>query len=772
MLRATGEVGGMARWESGLAPPNLVGAAILPGQAEGALIGLQRDGSLVPLTITVGRRMASQSGSPPAAPPGGPASAIEAIRLETATMLVTLSSEGQSVASWRIGPDLRAEPVAVVDSLLSGIGFARPSALRLIEQEGRAFAVVAGAGSSSLTVFRLEGSGALVATDHVLDSRHTRFQAATVLETLSLGGRVFVLAAGADDGLSLLELLPDGRLIHHASLADTAAMTLGAISALAAGAGADGRGDIFVASAREPGLTRLALDLAPGTVRQGGGPDITGTAGDDLLIGGPETVLIEGGAGNDVLVSPAGPGAAVQMRGGAGRDIFVIEAGARQVTILDYAPGIDRIDLTLLPMLRSLAQIALAPTANGAVLRFGETVIEVIAAQPRSLGPADFPDPMLLPFSRLPPAPPEPPGMMRSLGNHGGRLDGAAGPDTLSGGDGADTIRGEGGDDVIRGGAGDDDIGGGAGNDLIEGEDGADILWGGWGDDTVQGGAGNDTIQGGGDGTNRLFGDEGNDLIFAGAGGDFIGGGAGNDTIRGGAGADTIHGGAGDDDIGGGEGNDLIQGEDGADILWAGLGNDTVQGGSGSDTIYGGAGRNQLFGNDGDDLIFASPGGDLIGGGAGNDTIRGGDGADSIWGGLGDDNIGGGAGNDLIYGAAGNNTIWGGWGDDTIHGGTGRDVMAGGPGADVFVFASPAHAGIGATRDRIADFTPGVDRIDLTALATTFNGTAGLVGGGQRSFWHFTPGGLLIGDATGNGVADWVIELPGVAAVGPGDFLL
>ncbi|MFN7051655.1 MAG: M10 family metallopeptidase C-terminal domain-containing protein, partial [Gemmobacter sp.] len=118
------------------------------------------------------------------------------------------------------------------------------------------------------------------------------------------------------------------------------------------------------------------------------------------------------------------------------------------------------------------------------------------------------------------------------------------------------------------------------------------------------------------------------------------------------------------------------------------------------------------------------------------------------------------------------NSIWGGLGNDTIVAGTGRDVMTGGPGADVFVFNSAAHIGIGAGRDVITDFQSGVDDIDLRALNTTFTGTAGLLGAGQASFFYFAAGGLLIGDQTGNGAADWVLELTGAPTLTAGDFLL
>ncbi|TMM49383.1 calcium-binding protein [Sulfitobacter sabulilitoris] len=365
---------------------------------------------------------------------------------------------------------------------------------------------------------------------------------------------------------------------------------------------------------------------------------------------------------------------------------------------------------------------------------------------------------------------------------------------------GDDTLLGEGGDDTLYLGLGNDLGGGGAGNDSIIGEAGANTIYGGAGDDTVQGGSGNDTVYGGGTGTNSLLGNDGDDLIFTGGGGDFVGGGAGNDIIRGNAGADTIfggvgnnnvgggggddiirmaggadtvYGGAGNDNIGGGAGNDLIYGSAGSNVIYGGAGSDTVQGGTGADTIYGGGeGANVLLGNDGADQVYGSLGNDFIGGGAGNDTTLGGDGADTIYAGTGDDFVGGGAGNDVIYGGAGGNRVYGGTGNDTFVAGAGRDVVTGGPGVDTFVFNSAAQIGVGAARDVITDFTSGTDKIDLSALETQFNGAAGLSGGGTSSFYYFAGGGLLIGDADGNGSADWVLELSGAPTIGADDFIL
>ncbi|RZJ98525.1 MAG: calcium-binding protein, partial [Brevundimonas sp.] len=150
----------------------------------------------------------------------------------------------------------------------------------------------------------------------------------------------------------------------------------------------------------------------------------------------------------------------------------------------------------------------------------------------------------------------------------GSTLTGTADLDYLDGTRGDDTITALGGDDRIRGQQGHDVIHGGDGNDIIEGGGGSDTLWGDAGDDQLSAGESGADILWGGDGadvidigrdytraleTVRAFGDAGADTIYVsltnGASA-FIDGGAGDDaifagsggliTIATGAGADTI----------------------------------------------------------------------------------------------------------------------------------------------------------------------------------------------------------------------------------------
>lgn len=755
-LTEAGQFGASIRWESGLNPPlDMALVTDIAGWGASAYIGVLSDGTLQPVSLTEGRRYSAEI-TASVSQSGGAVSCLDTIATSEGTFLITASSPGQTIVTYRVSEGLQLQQIELVAGPQSGIGFSAPSALETLTINGEHYVIVASSGSSSLTVFRLEQDGNLVPTDHIVDSRDSRFQSVSVLEILQSGDHIFVLAAGADDGLSLLMLLPSGSLLHLGSYADTETSTLGAISAIASGWAADGTGQIYVSSSRDAGLTRLALEFNVGSAITGDSAELIGTARDDLLVAGSATTSVYGGEGNDILVSASGPGGRVRLTGGTGDDVFVVQAGSRITTITDFRIGSDRLDLTHLPMLRDVSQIEFTPTATGIILTYGSSVVEIISANGQPLSAGSFRTADLLPISRYSPGATveTPAGRILVLAESGGSAQGGGGDDTLRGGAGNDTLRGDGGNDLIEAGGGNNNVGGGAGNDLITALSGANRIWGGLGDDTIEGGTGADTIYGGGIGRNRLMGNGGNDVIFAGAGGDYIGGGSGNDFIRGGNGSDTIYGGADNDNIGGGAGDDLIFVSSGRNIVWGGLGNDTLNGATGSDTLQGGLGADQISGE------------------GGNDVILGGEGNDTIWAGQGNDFIGGGAGDDVIYAMIGMSRIYGGVGNDTIHSGLGRDIVIGGQGADVFVFADAASIGIGIGRDLITDFTPGTDQIDLRGMNQRFNGLAGLLGGGSSSFYYYAPMGLLIGDQDGDGSPDWVLQLVGAPLVTGSDFLL
>ncbi len=568
------------------------------------------------------------------------------------------------------------------------------------------FLVVAASGSSSLTVMKVGADGSLDVTDHVIDDLNTRFQGVTQLEVITVDDHVFVLATGMDDGITLFELTPEGRLVLINSLADSDDLVLDGVTSLAAVEVGDAI-QIFTTAAGEAGLGQFKIDISNlGAVTSQGSGKLTGTAGDDVLALTSGAGQIVAGAGKDILSD--GPGADT-LQGGAGQDIFVLSLDGKTDTISDVTPGQDLIDISGWPMIYAASQASFTATATGGTLSFGDEVLVLISASGKPLTAADIL--ALIPFvtshvkvveqplqvSEPEPVPePDPPPEPEPEPEPEGPV-----PLTLLGTPGADSL-----------------VGGEAG-DLIDGGEGNDLLYGNGGDDWLVGRGGNDSIYGGA-GNDAVAAAEGDDLIYGGAGHDNIGAGTGDDTVFGETGNDTIGGGAGQDSLRGGDDNDAISGGPDADILFGDAGNDSIAGSFGNDTVDGG---------DGDDDL---------GGGTGRDTLIGGAGNDRLGGGEGDDSLSGNAGNDFIAGGGRNDTLSGGAGADSLNGGEGDDLLTGGDGADTFIFNDL----IDGEYDTITDFEDGLDKIRLSGIDPAASGgrfgalTLTAVSGGTVVSYH------------------------------------
>lgn len=99
-----------------------------------------------------------------------------------------------------------------------------------------------------------------------------------------------------------------------------------------------------------------------------------------------------------------------------------------------------------------------------------------------------------------------------------------------------------------------------------------------------------------------------------------------------------------------------------------------------------------------------------------------------------------------LQGGAGRDNLLGTAGDDRITGGAGADVLTGGAGADTFVYQSIRDAG-----DRITDFVPGTDRIDLSALLASLGYTgSNAIADGVVKLVNTSAGLNVLIDADGN----------------------
>lgn len=671
--------------------------------------------------------------------------ALDTVQVGTQSFLLASEYGTNSISSYRINSASGALTQADDLGAEEGLSITAPTTFDTVTAFGQTWVVLGSAGTSTLSVLSLNAAGQMAVVDHIMDTRETRFGGVHSVEIAQVGDRVFVIAGGSDDGLSLHTLMPDGRLIHLETIPHTTGANLMNVDQIEVSVMGDAL-QIFVSSATDASIVRYVVDLSDLGSTQRGDADaagrLTGGVGDDMLVAGEgDTVL--GGDGDDIIVGALD----ARLTGGAGADRFVLSETGGKTRILDFTPGVDILDFSSYFMLRTADQLSVNATSSGARISLRDTVVEVQSTNGMSLDSEDLfglafewadripilertaappeanPTPVVVVPPVVTPTPVvEPPvvtptpvvvppvvtptpvtpvtAMVIAGGDSADRIEGNVLNDKLTGGGGADSLFGSAGDDslfggngsdMLFGGADDDFVAGAAGNDVLDGGSGADDLRGGdgndlirgdLGEDTIYGDAGNDTLQGDG-GADLILGDVGNDRLEGGVGRDTLYGGAGNDVLIGGDDADIVRGDVGDDQVLGASGNDTIYGDSGNDTLQSGDGNDSAWGGDGNDQIVGEAGYDTLKGGYGDDLMFGGTEADEVWGDQGNDTMYGNEGNDTLGGFFGEDVFYGGDGNDEIWGNLGEDRGWGGSGNDTLGGGGDNDELYGEDGNDL-----------------------------------------------------------------------------------------
>ena len=255
--------------------------------------------------------------------------------------------------------------------------------------------------------------------------------------------------------------------------------------------------------------------------------------------------------------------------------------------------------------------------------------------------------------------------------------------------------------------------GGGSGGQTINGTAGNDSLVGTAGPDTINGFGGNDTLDGANSpfaGTDpeidRLDGGLGDDRFIVDNAGDVLSDAGGIDTVV----AINI-----DWTLAAGFEHLIFRNE--TEIRQTGIGNDLGNNMSGVFVL--------LEGRGGDDTLFGATGPDGFGTPS---VLRGGEGNDLI--------TGQGEG-DILEGGSGNDTIDGGPSGTTVNGGAGNDLLTGGDFEDTFVFdVAPGTA----NADRITDFQSAVDTIRLDGTVHANIGASGGFAVGDARFWSSATG--------------------------------
>ena len=296
--------------------------------------------------------------------------------------LLSLSSLGNGITSYAVTAAGRA---TLIDSLGNHdmLAVSGPAALQVIVDGGETYAVIASTGSSSLSVVRVNDMGCLFQTDHMIDDRTTRFQHTAVLDSFTANGRSFVVTAGTDAGVTVMELLPCGKLQHFA----TGVFETGAGMAAVTGIEVAVNGStvsIYVIDAAADRVQKIDMSIAtldfqidarPGPTT---GPT-TGTAKADLIWGSSATETLQGWAEDDFIFS--GGGADV-LSGGSGDDLFVMGATTDNARITDFAQHSDRIDVSAWGHVYSAAALTITSTSTGAVLSLNGHDVTLVAGRP------------------------------------------------------------------------------------------------------------------------------------------------------------------------------------------------------------------------------------------------------------------------------------------------------------------------------------------------------------------------------------------------------
>jgi Ca2+-binding RTX toxin-like protein len=457
-----------------------------------------------------------------------------------------------------------------------------------------------------------------------------------------------------------------------------------------------------------------------------GGDTLVGEAGNDLLNGntGKDTLL--GGEGNDLL---AGQGGSDVLTGGAGNDEFFGSVfDWRRDRVTDYAYG-----ESIMVYSGSVSEDDYRLVYDAA------TDTTVLAHDIDGAGPSTFSRLVLL-SGRIS-------GEIRveQAERHGDVYSAITfTPGDARYGSQRDDFRsfrdvvtplivlGLRGNDTLAGGAVDDLVKGGTGDDVLKGRLGDDTLLGGYGADRLLGGRGDDLLVASATGgAGVVYGGAGSDVVHVGIGGGVADGGAGAgdhlqlDFADGpgpalvfdfASGADATFGtarlvqsgfetigiatGWGDDVVTGGKGGDSIAVSRGANSVDAGAGRDVVAYATGAANLLdGGAGYDVLRVDSGTDAGLHFDGGRTASDGSGSvilgfeafgvegsgldDTLKGGAGSDTLYGGSGQTPPPGRVdGIDRLIGRGGDDVLFGGGGRDNLNGGGGNDDLFGGEATD------------------------------------------------------------------------------------------
>ncbi len=311
-----------------------------------------------------------------------------AVKVAGRDFLLTASALENGLSLFEMGA---AGQASFVDAIGAGDGLpiAGPAAMLGIALGGTQYVVVAAPLSATISVLRVNEMGVLFVEDHLIDDRTTRFDNVVALDGFAYQGRAFVVTGGSDAGVTVLELLPDGRLSHVLSQALETGAGIGAVTGVET-VMLNGKAAIFLTDAGGDRIHHLEINLAAtGALYQAQGGTLTGSGLEDRIMGSAVADTLQGGAGDDFLHDGGGGDLLI---GGAGADVFVFDRDGITDRIGDFQDGADRLDVSDWGRIYTASALNITITASGAVVSYGAESLTITksGAAALHLTDADF----------------------------------------------------------------------------------------------------------------------------------------------------------------------------------------------------------------------------------------------------------------------------------------------------------------------------------------------------------------------------------------------
>jgi len=217
--------------------------------------------------------------------------------------IVALNATGNEMTVLQLQDDGGWRPVDAVSQQQSW-QVDIPNQVQTVLIDGSCFVVVGASGTSSLSVFQLTQNGSLIAVDHIYETLDTRFQNVMDFDIAQVGGRTFVVVAGADSGITLFDMLPSGQLVLIEVIKDTIEMPLGGVEKVIFQQD-DEKLFVLTLAQNNDGLGRFQVDVTTldKQLISGAWHDkLAGGDGDDLIVDGRGSDTLSGGVGEDHFI--------------------------------------------------------------------------------------------------------------------------------------------------------------------------------------------------------------------------------------------------------------------------------------------------------------------------------------------------------------------------------------------------------------------------------------------------------------------------------------